>query len=266
MRNEDVAEYNRQAWDAAVAKGDRWSIPVEPRRIADARAGRVDVVLTPVRCVPESWLQPLSGRRVLALASAGGQQGPLLAAAGAHVTVLDASGAMLGRDREVAQREQLEIELVQGDMRDLSMLADETFDLVFHPVSNCFVPDVNPVWREVSRVLKPGGVVLAGFYNPTVLCFDPDRAREGQLFHRFVEPYSDISSLSDEERARYLDALDPLVFGHSLEDQIGGQLRAGLALVDLYSDGWGKDEGEYSTFDRHLPSFFATRSVKWSDR
>lgn len=261
MREEDVAAYNRAAWDREVEKGVRWSVPVGPREVADARAGRVEIVLTPVRVVPHAWLQPLRGRRVLALASGGGQQGPLLAAAGAHVTVLDASAAMLAKDREVAAREHLTVETVQGDMRDLSAFEDGVFDLIVHPVSNCFCPEIEPVWREAARVLTPDGELIAGFFNPSVLCMDPERAKDGQLVHRFVEPYSDLTSLTAEERQRFIDREEPLVFGHSLEDQIGGQLRAGFVIVDFYSDGYGQDDDpSTATFDRFLPSFFATRA------
>lgn len=258
----DVAAHNRRAWDRLAEGGIRSSIPVDPRQIDAARSGRIQIVLTPVRTVPDDWLGTLAGKRVLALASGGGQQGPLLAAAGADVVVLDASLAMLRRDREVAERENLDLRTIEGDMRDLSAFSEASFDLVVHPCSNCFCPDLRPVWVEVARVLAPGGELLAGFMNPVVLCFDPERARRGELVHRFVEPYSDLDSLPDEERRPLLETEEPLVFGHSLEDQIGGQLRAGLMLIDLYGDGWGDDDPEHQTYDRHLPSFFATRARK----
>jgi SAM-dependent methyltransferase len=72
----------------------------------------------------------------------------------------------LAQDRLVADREALTIESRQGDMAELSVFPDESFDLVFHPVSNVFVPDVKPVWREAYRVLRPGGTLLSGFMNP----------------------------------------------------------------------------------------------------
>ncbi len=92
----------------------------------------------------------------------------MLAAAGARVTVLDNSPRQLTQDRFVADREHLALQLVEGDMADLSQFASESFDLVFHPVSNCFVPDVRPIWREAFRVLRPGGRLVAGFLNPLV--------------------------------------------------------------------------------------------------
>ena len=162
----DVVAYNRQAWNQQVEQGNPWTVPFSAEVIAEARQGRWAIVLTPTIPVPRSWFpDPLSGRDVLCLASGGGQQGPILAAAGAQVTVFDNSPAQLARDREVAEREGLAIRTVQGDMADLSAFAAESFDLIFHPVSNLFAPDVRPVWRECYRVLRLGGALLAGFAN-----------------------------------------------------------------------------------------------------
>ena len=119
------------------------------------------LVLTPTRPVPHSWFpDDLDGKKILCLASAGGQQGPILAAAGAQVTVFDNSPAQLAQDRLVAERDSLQIETIEGDMADLAIFAEETFDLIFHPVSNLFVPRLQPVWNESGRVLKPGGRLL----------------------------------------------------------------------------------------------------------
>ncbi len=41
-------------------------------------------------------------------------------------------------------------------MRDLSRFPDASFDIVFHPVSNIFIDDVRPVWKECHRVLRKG--------------------------------------------------------------------------------------------------------------
>ncbi|MEM9697094.1 MAG: class I SAM-dependent methyltransferase, partial [Myxococcota bacterium] len=159
----DLFAYNREAWDHQVELGDRWTTPVDADTIARARSGELEVGLTPIRPVPPTWLPSAwPGLAVLGLGSGGGQQCPLFAAAGADVTSVDASPRQLSRDREVAEREGLSLRTLEADMRDLSLLEDASFDLVFHPVSNCFVTDVRPVWREAARVLKPGGHLLAG--------------------------------------------------------------------------------------------------------
>ena len=90
-------------------------------------------------------------------------QGPILAAAGADVTVFDNSPLMLATDRSVAARDSLQIRTVEGDMADLSQFSDSSFDLIVHPVSNTFVPDVRPVWKEAFRVLRQDGALLSGF-------------------------------------------------------------------------------------------------------
>ncbi len=124
--------------------------------------------------VPRDWFPAeLAGAAVLCLASGGGQQGPVLAAAGAAVTVFDNSPRQLARDEEVAARDKLAIRTVLGDMRDLSVFPDASFDLVFNPVSNVFCPEIAPVWRESFRVLRPAGILnTSGFMNPDVFIFD----------------------------------------------------------------------------------------------
>jgi len=88
---DDIRAYNRSAWDTQVARGNRWTVPVTRAAVAAARRGEWEVVLTPTRPVPRAWLGELRGRDVLCLASGGGQQGPILAAVGARVTVFDNS-------------------------------------------------------------------------------------------------------------------------------------------------------------------------------
>jgi SAM-dependent methyltransferase len=227
----DVFDYNRRAWDRQVERGNRWTVPVSPEEIARARRGDWSIVLTPTKPVPADWFQPLAGLDVLCLASGGGQQGPVLAAAGAKVTVFDNSPRQLGQDRLVADREGLTIETVRGDMADLSVFPDARFDLIVHPVSNVFVPDVKPVWREAFRVLKPGGALLSGFTNPVQYLFDPLALERGEFRVAHRIPYSDLESLTDEERARLAGQDAPLEFGHRLDDQIGGQTAAGFVLT-----------------------------------
>ncbi len=254
----DIVSFNREAWDKEVDNKNVWTVPVDSDRVARARGGDWPVVLTPRRAVPSEWFPDLQGATVLCLASGGGQQGPLFAAAGAQVTVFDNSPRQLSQDRLVAEREGLHIDLVQGDMADLSCFEDEAFDLVFHPCSNCFSETIRPVWRECFRVLRPGGTLLAGFANPLLFCFDRDKEAQGVLELRYAVPYSDVSSLTDRERKRLLEPDEPLCFGHSLEDQIGGQLDAGFVLTGLYED--YHLDGDMTV--PYFPGFLATRASK----
>ena len=256
--HDEVLRINRSAWDQQVEQRNRWTIPVGPEAIADARRGEWQILLTPCRPVPREWFPALEGTDVLCLASGGGQQGPILAAAGARVTVLDNSPAQLERDRMVAQREGLAIRTVLGDMARLDPLEDGAFDLIVHPVASCFVPDVAPVWAEAHRVLRPGGVLLAGLVNPLRYLFD-EKLAEGTGTLKVVNalPYSDLDDPSRQERQ---DRGDPLEFGHTLEQLIGGQLAAGLVLVGLYEDRLPPREAD--PLSRFTGSFIATRAVR----
>jgi SAM-dependent methyltransferase len=256
MNHNELYHYNQRAWNRAVAEGSEWTIPVTTEQVAAARRGEWQMILTTRKPVPRAWFPPLVGAQVLGLAASGGQQGPLLAAAGAHVTILDASPQQLAQDRYVARRDGLTLTTVEGDMADLSRFADGSFDLIVHPCSNLFVPDVLVVWRECYRVLKSGGVLLAGFCNPVSYIFDQRLADDGVLQVRHRLPYSDLTSLSADERQQYIADEQPLEFGHTLEDQIGGQLAAGFVLTGFYEDSWpGR------ALDEYMPTFIATRAV-----
>lgn len=253
----DITQYNREAWDREVRAGNPWTQPVASDVIEAARRGDWQVLLTPTKPVPRDWFGALKEQDVLCLASGGGQQGPVLAAAGARVVVLDNSPAQLAQDRLVAVREGLEIRLELGLMDDLSRFPDSTFDLIVHPVSNLFVPNVRPVWREAFRVLRPGGALLAGFGNPVQYLFDEAEADQGMFVVRHALPYSDLTSLSREALNEYVKKGEPLEFGHSLDDQIGGQLDAGFVITGFYEDRWPEHP-----LDKYVPIFMATRAVK----
>jgi ubiquinone/menaquinone biosynthesis C-methylase UbiE len=255
----DVRAYNREKWDLQVELGNPWTIPSSPEVIAAARHGEWSVLLTEQKSVPRPWFpKDLHGVDILCLASGGGQQGPILAAAGGNITVFDNSPRQLEQDRMVARREGLVLITVEGDMRDLSVFGDGCFDLVFHPVSNVFCPEVRPVWREAFRVLRPGGVLLAGFGNPCMFIFDYPLAEQGVFEVKYPLPFV-ATQLSKEERQREFGDESPLEFSHSLEEQIGGQLEAGFLLTGCYEDEQNSPLGKY------MPGYIATRAIKSMD-
>jgi SAM-dependent methyltransferase len=253
----DPVAYNRVAWDREVDSGNEWTRPVAPEVIARARAGDWSVVLIGYAAVPRIWWPDgLAGIEVLCLASGGGQQGPVLAAAGAAVTVLDNSPRQLERDREVATRDDLEVRTVLGDMRDLGVFPDARFDVVFHPVSNVFCPDLPPVWREAFRVLRTGGILMAGFMNPDVFIFDiPALEERDELVVRHPLPFCSLDLPDDERQRSYGDG--PIEYSHTLTEQIGGQLAAGFTLTDFV-----EAPCHVGATARYMSGYFATRAIK----
>ncbi|MCZ6642945.1 MAG: class I SAM-dependent methyltransferase, partial [Gammaproteobacteria bacterium] len=236
----DVLTHNRDAWNAESHQSESpWCRPVDEQIIANARIGNWEVVLTPSLSVPKNWFGNVNDKNILCLASGGGQQAPILAAAGANVTSFDRSEAQLAKDELVAIREGLDIELVCGDMADLACFDAEQFELIFHPVSNLFASNIRPVWQECSRVLAASGRLLSGFMNPDFFLFDLDAVDAGEpLLVSNQLPYSDIEDLPKAALQARIDRGEALEFSHSLNDQIGGQLEAGFVIAGFYEDRW----------------------------
>ena len=247
----DYQEQNAQAIDRWVEAGWEWGRPVSHEIYLRALLGDWCVLLTPTKPVPRAWFGELRGKRVLGLASGGGQQIPLFTAAGARCTVLDFSERQLESERAVAAREGYEAEIVRADMTKPLPFADGRFDLIFHPVSNTYVEEVRPIFRECFRVLKPGGVLLSGLDNGVNFLFDDD---EQYILNTF--PFNPLKN--PEQRRQLEDSDGGMQFSHTLEEQLGGQLEAGFVLTDLYEDVNG--EGNLSA--HRFPSFLATRAVK----
>lgn len=207
------------------------------------------MILTPNKSVPPEWFGKIKGKKVLCLASGGGQQAPILAAAGANVTSFDNSEEQLAKDRFVAERDSLALDTVLGDMANLSMFGDESFDLIFHPVSNMYAENLKPVWNECFRVLKWNGRLLSGFINPAFFLFDHEEAAKTEVLAvKYSLPYSDLKSLPLEKREMLQKDGLAYRFGHTLEHQIRGQLAAGFVICDLYEDDWDDDATPLNRF------------------
>ncbi|MBS1369708.1 MAG: class I SAM-dependent methyltransferase [Lentisphaeria bacterium] len=247
---EYVAE-NAKVIDGWCRDGWEWSLPVSHEVYEEARRGNFRLLLTPVKPVPRGWFGELRGRRVLALAAGGGQQGPLLAAQGAEVTVMDFSEEQLRRERGVREREGYAIRIVQGDMSEAFPFGDGEFDLIVHPVANVYVRDVAHVWRECARVLKPGGLLMAGLDNGINFITDDGGTR--------IENALPFDPLADEElRRKSLETNSGFQFSHTAGEQLGGQLKAGFELIDLYED----TNGSGRLHELNIPAFWATLARK----
>jgi SAM-dependent methyltransferase len=252
----NVRDYNRYAWDHQVDNKSKWTVPVDTKTIKAARRGEFSVLLTETKPVPREWFPPFKSLNILALACGGGQQGPVFAALGAKVTIFDNSPLQLDRDRQVAVRDGLEIRTVEGDMRNLSAF-DEAFDLIFNPVSTVFCPEVRPVWQESYRVLRHGGILLAGFANPVYYLFGTHADEQEILKVRYSIPYSDIEDMEQDELDICIEEAIPLEYGHTLTDLIAGQIDAGFRISGFY-----EDICPDSNLSKYHPSYIATRAIK----
>ena len=245
------ADINARTIDRWVEEGWEWGIPISHEEYLAAKAGRLSLLLTPTKPVPRDWFPDLAGCRVLGLASGGAQQMPVFAAHGAVCTVLDYSPRQLQSEREVAAREGYDIEIVRADMSQPLPFADGSFDMIFHPVSNCYIEKVEPVWRECFRVLKPGGVLLAGVDNGINYLFDEENPALARPL-----PFNPL--LDEELYRKSIEQNDGIQFSHTTEEQLRPLLRAGFSLLDLYEDTNG-----YGILERfHVPTFLAFLAKK----
>jgi SAM-dependent methyltransferase len=234
-----------------VEEGWEWGKPISHKTYELAVKGLWEVVLTPHKYVPKAWFLPFKGLKILGLASAGGQQMPIFAALGADVSVIDISEKQLASERLVSQREGYDIHIVKADITEKLPFEDETFDLIFHPVSNVYMENVNDIFCEAYRILKKGGRLLSGLDNGINFMVDDT---ESNIVHKFP-----FNPLKNKEQLEFLAKDDSgIQFSHTLEEQIGGQLKAGFILKDIYED----YNSEGKLFDLHIPTYFATLAIK----
>ena len=254
----DIYEYNQKAWTNASLKEDKYTIALSDEEITAAKSGEWKFKLTPTKLVPQQWFGDINGKNVLCLAASGGQQAPLLAILGANVTVFDICQEQLNKDNAIAKKFGLNIKTKQGNMLDLSCFDNESFDIIVHAVSNCFIENVTKVWEECFRVLKPNGIMIASFLNPVNYLFDMDALKNGEFIVKYTIPYSDLQQLNKSRLNKYMNQLEPIEFGHTLEDQIGGQLKAGFKLYGLYED----SNGGLDPLDKYIDIFIVTLAKK----
>ncbi|MBO5396675.1 MAG: class I SAM-dependent methyltransferase [Clostridia bacterium] len=250
----DYTKINSETWDLWAKDGCEWTLPITHEEYKKTNAENFIVYLTPCIPVPREWFGDLKGKKVLGLASGGGQQMPVLSKLGAECTVFDYSDRQLDAEKMIAEREGYGINIVKGDMSKLLPFEDESFDLIFHPVSNVYVENVYHIWNECYRILKKGGRLLSGLDNGISFLFDENDPL------KVVNPLPFNPLKMPKER---LDAMiangDGVQFSHTLDEQIGGQLKAGFILKDLYED---RDREGGSEIGKYYPQYIATLAVK----
>ena len=248
---ENYQDINSKTIDSWVDGGWEWGKPITHEIFEKARNGDWSVFLTPTKAVPKEWFCDFAGAKILGLASGGGQQMPVFTALGADCVVMDYSQRQLDMDKLVAERENYSIEMVRADMTKTFMFADESFDLIFHPVSNCYIEDVEHVWRECFRVLKKGGILLAGLDNGMNFLWDEE---EKEMIYKLpFNPLKDEKLLEDSVKNNW-----GVQFSHTIEEQIDGQIRAGFTLTNVFGD----TNGVGNLHEHGVPAFWATRAVK----
>jgi len=247
----NYTDINAKTIDKWVEEGWEWGLPITHEQYISALKGDWQMLLTPTKPVPKDWYPDLSGKKVLGLASGGGQQMPIFTALGAECTVLDYSARQIASEILVAKRENYQITTIQADMTKPLPFANDYFDLIFHPVSNCYIEEVIPVWKECYRILKKEGRLMTGVDNGFNFLFDEDEKE--------IKYHLPFNPLKDPELLEVLKKDNSGVqFSHTIEEQIRGQLQAGFTLLDLYED----TNGSGLLHEHGVPTFWATLVIK----
>lgn len=241
MNPDQIVRTNRAVYEAMAARGDPLCQPASDEELANPLAV-VDAA---------GWLGGcIKGQKVLCLAAGGGRQSSLYAAAGADVTVVDISGAMLELDRQVAAHRGFSLRLLETSMEDLSALQPAEFDIVIHPVSTCYVPDIMKVFAQVARVLRHGGLYISQHKQPASLqssmTRDPGgRFRWEHTYYRDTPVPPPDTPSNNSGRLRETGAVE---FLHRWEQIIGGMCRCGFVIEDLVEPVHAKKDPAANTF------------------
>ena len=247
MKYQDI---NSKTIDRWCDEGWEWGQPISHETYMDAVNGKWDVLLTPTKPVPHDWFLPFKGCKILGLASGGGQQMPIFAALGAEVTVLDYSERQLEKEEMMSKKEGYDIRIIRADMTEKLPFEDGEFDLIFSPVSFVYVEDIEPIFKECYRILRPNGVLLCGLDNGVNFISNNEDVIENQFPFNPLKNKDQYKMLQDDDCG--------IQFSHNMEENIGGQLKAGFTLVDIYDD----YNGEGKLNDLKIPTFIATKAIK----
>ena len=250
-----ISEFNAKTWDQWSSENMVWTVPCSAEQFARAKERDIELILTPLKIAPVWWFDGL-GKKLLGLASGGGQQGPELTAHGYEVTILDMSDRQLLADKLVAEREGYSIGLAKADMTHHFPFADNSIDIIVHPVSNCYVEDIEHVWREAFRVLRPGGALMSGWTNPIMYMVD-DAALYTEDVPLEIKNALPYNSRLEEQKGLEITTESGYQFSHTLDTQIGGQLRAGFLLKDFF-----EDSEEDNRLGKYCNLYAATLAVK----
>ena len=243
INSKTIDDWNAQGWE--------WGKPISSKTYQDALNGKYEILLTPNKYMPHEWLGDIKGKKVLGLASGGAQQMPILAALGAKCTVLDYSQSQLDSELKMAKQEGYEIDIIKADMSKPLPFEDESFDLIINPVSMCYIQDVLSVFKECYRILKKGGRFITGQDNGINYAFD-----EKEDVVRYTLPFNPL--INKDQLDSILKDDCGIQFSHTLEETIGGQIKAGFKILDIYDD----TNSEGNLKEHNVASFFATLAIK----
>lgn len=219
---------NKEWWDKMADNGCGFTEPwldLDKKIVLKVAQGKLKKIPNPLNDIyPINILSNLKGKSVLCLAASGGQQSAIFGLLGANITVVDISGGQLMGDEEAARHYGYKVETIQTSMTNLSMLKNNSFDLVYQAPSMTYVKEIHKVYREVARVLKKGGIYRADGQNP--IAFSVDDQSWNRKGYSIVEPYS----VKEHQRSKDEKVIE---FRHYLSNTFNGLIKSGFNIEEV---------------------------------
>ena len=160
------------------------------------------------------YLPDIKGRRILLPASGDNHAAFAFALLGAQVTSADISERQLENAAVVAEQLGLDIAFVCDDAMQLSQVPDQTYDMVY--TSNgtlTWISDLDSMYRQITRVLKPGGHSFMYELHPANRPFSGEAWEAPRIIKSYEDVFPDLH--------------------WRLQDIVNAQLRAGLSLCEM---------------------------------
>jgi len=244
-------EENAKTIESWIKNGWEWGKPISHEEYLKAEKGDFQLFLTPTIPMPKEWINGIKGKKVLGLASGGGQQMPLLSALGAECSLIDITKAQIDSDIMVAKRENYKISTVRADITKSLPFPDAFFDFIINPVSLVYCENIEPIFNECKRVLKKDSLFIGGFDNGLNFITDDN---EKEIKNHF--PFNPLINKDQEKECHDTDA--GYEFSHTSGEIIRALLHNGFTILDSYED--YNSEGHFS--ELRIPTFIAFLAKK----
>ena len=252
---EGIKRHNESAWDKRARQKMRFT----------NTASKEDYLQANELIEKNSWLQGgIRGKKLLNLAAGGGGQSGLFASLGADVTVVDISAAMLENDQKLAKEQGFNIRVLQTSMDDLNALDTAEFDIVIHPVSTCYLPDIKVIYQEVARVSKAGAIYISHHKQPLSM---QASAKPINGFYQIVETNERKGALPPVKGTMHREE-GTLEFLHSWDDILGELCRNGFYIDDFYVAKHGDPNAELGSFEHRssfISPFLSIKAIRRND-
>lgn len=250
MSRDTYIKKNKKWWEEKVENSSVFTKPwlgIDVKILKKYANGKLKEPSWPINDIyPATILNNVANKDVLCLASGGGQQSAIFGLLNANVTVIDLSERQLENDKLAANHYGYKVSTFQGDMCDLSFLSNNSYDLVYQPPSMGYIHDINKVYSNVSRILRPGGLYRVDAQNPQSR-FTHRLSWNGEGY-LISEPYS----TKKKQRA---DDKEVIEFRHGLDDIFNGLLKNSFEIMSVHEmpeDVYQKNNPKPGSWEHYL--------------